>query len=230
MNVSTPWLLAKLVLCSLVASSAMAQLPGSRVPGGCDVPITERTSDTGCYLTATETLGDLPAGEVYWHLYQYPSRAAAEAMKPASFGTIAESFDRTWLYAIASKDWQPPTGEKIAVIGPLQVNRNSRYVARYMEAVFPPGMQTSVHTHSGPEAWYILSGEQCLQTPAGESITRAGQGAVVPQGPPMVLTGLGTELRRSVVLVLHDAAEPWMTITSEWKPARACSAARGVQP
>jgi hypothetical protein len=49
-----------------------------------------------------------------------------------------------------------------------------------------------VHTHSGPEAWYLLSGVQCLQTPDTESITRAGEGAVVPMGPPMVREDCGS--------------------------------------
>ena len=44
----------------------------------------------------------------------------------------------------------------------------------------------------------------------------------VPMGPPMVLTGMGTELRRSVVLVLHDTRAPWMTIATDWKPAKSC--------
>jgi hypothetical protein len=40
----------------------------------------------------------------------------------------------------------------------------------------------------------------------------------------MVLTGMGTEPRRSVVLVLHDTREPWMTIAPDWKPAKPCVA------
>ena len=207
----------------ILPSISVAQLPGSRVPGGCDVPVAARNSDVGCYLTATETLRTLPRDELFWHLYEYPTRAAAESAKPQGFGTVAESLGKVWLYVIAAENWRPVSGRRVAVIGPLRVNRAAQYTARYMEAVFPPGMQTSVHTHSGPEAWYILSGVQCLQTPDGESVTRAGQGAVVPMGPAMVLTGMGTEMRRSVVLVLHDTSQPWMTITTDWRPAAACA-------
>jgi hypothetical protein len=32
--------------------SLEAQLPGTQVPGGCDVPVNQRTSEFGCYLTA----------------------------------------------------------------------------------------------------------------------------------------------------------------------------------
>lgn len=208
---------------AIVPSYSAAQLPGTKVPGGCDVQVAAKTKEVGCYLTATETLDALPAGDVFWHLYEYPTRAAADAAKPRSFGTVTESLGKVWLYVIAAKDWRPAAGQRVAVIGPLRLKPAAQYTARYMEAVFPPGMQTSVHTHSGPEAWYILSGAQCLQTPDGETITRAGQGAVVPMGPPMVLTGVGTELRRSVVLVIHDPREPWMTIATDWKPSKPCA-------
>src|SRR5712664_687350 len=32
-----------------------------------------------------------------------------------------------------------------------------------MEAVLRPGMKSLVHRHSGPEAWYTLAGETCLE-------------------------------------------------------------------
>ena len=218
-----PLLFCVITTIGMLPSIALAQLPGSRVPGGCDVPVSARTAEVGCYLTATEILNNLPPGDLFWHLYEYPTRVAAESAKPQAFGTVTESLGKVWLYVIARENWRPPGGQRVAVIGPLRVDSATQYTARYMEAVFPPAMQTSVHTHSGPEAWYILSGVQCLQTPEGESITRAGQGAVVPMGPPMVLTGMGTEMRRSVVLVLHDTSHPWMTIATGWKPATPCS-------
>jgi quercetin dioxygenase-like cupin family protein len=220
---TTPAVVGVSLLTALLPCASLAQLPGTRVPGGCDVPASARTSEIGCYLTASETLSALPAGDLYWHLNEYPSRAAADMAKPRTFGTVAESFGTVWLFVIGPAEWTSSAGKRVAVIGPLRVSRAARYTARYMEAAFPPGMQTAVHTHSGPEAWYILSGAQCLQTPEGRSVVRAGEGAVVPMGPPMVLTGVGTEMRRSIVLVLHDAAQPWMTVTTEWKPAESCS-------
>jgi hypothetical protein len=38
----------------------------------------------------------------------------------------------------------------------------------------------------------------------------------------MVLTGMGTGMRRSVVPVLHGTREPWMTVTTDWQPAKPC--------
>jgi hypothetical protein len=68
----------------------------------------------------------------------------------------------------------------------------------------------------------VLTGAQCLRTPDEVLVIRAGEGGFVRQGPPMLLTSIGSETRRSVLLVLHDASQPWMTITSDWKPTTQC--------
>jgi quercetin dioxygenase-like cupin family protein len=190
-------------------------------PGGCNTPASERTSEVGCYLSGTETLGSMPSGQVYWHLYNYPTRAAADANKTAN-GTVIESFGKIWLYTIAKEGWRAPSGERVAVIGPFSVTAGRRYTARYMEADFTSGMKAAVHRHSGPEAWYLVAGTQCLETPEGFKVTHAGEGAVVPEGPPMALSSVGTETRRSVLFVLHDASQPWITMDHHWQPKGLC--------
>jgi quercetin dioxygenase-like cupin family protein len=57
-------------------------------------------------------------------------------------------------------------------------------------------MKSAVHRHAGPEAWYVLSGEQCLETPSGKSVIGTGQSGLVPGGPPMILMATGTRERR----------------------------------
>jgi quercetin dioxygenase-like cupin family protein len=200
------------------------QRPGA-IPGGCADPPT-RSGEIGCYLLASQPIERLPEEPAFWHLHSYSTRDAAEAAKSADSSTVVESFGKVWLFTIANAQWRPAAGERIAVVGPLPfpVTRAKQYVARYMEATFPPnqGMQTRAHRHSGPEAWYVLTGAQCLRTPDSTTILRAGEGGFVPAGPPMVLTAVGTETRRALVLVLHDATEPWLTSTTEWTPTREC--------
>jgi quercetin dioxygenase-like cupin family protein len=163
----------------------------------------------------------VPSHPLFWHLYTYPSRAAAERGQQ-SRGIVVEVFDKVWLYAIAPAEWRPSAGARVAVIGPLPTTAGTPYVARYMEAVFLPGMRTRVHRHSGPEAWYVLTGAQCLETPEGIILARAGESAVVRTGPPMVLSTVGQETRRAVLLVLHDASQPWTAMEEAWKPRGAC--------
>jgi quercetin dioxygenase-like cupin family protein len=203
------------------ATFACGGLAYAQVPGGCDTPISQRTSDVGCYLTANLDLGELPQVPLFWHLYSFPTRVAAEANKGPK-GTVVESFGKIWLYVIAGESWHPINGERIAVIGPLPVRPNRKYTARYMEALFTPGMHGRPHRHSGIEAWYVLSGAQCLETPDGIMVARAGESAVVPEGPPMAISSVGPETRRAVLLVLHDTSQPWLTPASDWQPKGLC--------
>jgi quercetin dioxygenase-like cupin family protein len=174
-------------------------------------------------LIASVDLGELPQTPIFWHLYNYPSRAAAEAEAgKALHATVVEAFDKVWLYSIATEDWRPSGGERVADIGPLPIMPGRKYTARYMEAVFTPGMKAAVHRHSGPEAWYLLTGAQCLETPDGMTVAHAGDTTVVPEGPPMALSSVGTETRRSVLLVLHDTAQPWVTMANDWQPKGLC--------
>jgi hypothetical protein len=53
-------------------------------------------------LIISEDLGELPQTPLFWHLYNYPSRAAAEAeaaRRPRA--TVVEAFEKIWLYSIA---------------------------------------------------------------------------------------------------------------------------------
>ena len=212
---------ASMSLLAAAVTRGAEQIPGTRIQGGCDVPVSRRTSETGCYLVATTSLGTLPDVPLFWHLHRFQTRAHAEAAAQ-SRSTVVESLGYVWLYTIAEEGWKPTAGERVTVIGPLPITKGTNYVARYMEAVFVPGMQTAVHRHSGPEAWYVLAGSQCLETPDRTMIAKAGEGAVIAGGPPMTLSGIGDEVRRSVVLVLHDATQPWMTMETEWKPGGRC--------
>ncbi len=92
-----------------------------------------------------------------------------------------------------------------------------------MEAVFPSDFRTALagHRHSGTEAWYVLTGAQCLETPSGPCIARAGETYMVG-GQPMAISGVGTETRRSVLLVLHPTGAPWVSSASDWTPKGLC--------
>lgn len=201
--------------------AADTQVLSTHVPGACDQPAAEHAGELGCYLTAVTPLSSLPDAPLFWHLHDFPTRASAEAAR-GPHGTVVEAFGRVWLYTIAPEHWSSSGGQRIAAIGPLPVAAGKQYTARYMEATFPPGMQAPAHVHSGAEAWYVLEGAQCLETPRGVVIARAGEGAMVEEGPQMSLVGIGTDTRRAVLLVLHDSAQPWMSLVSDWKPKGLC--------
>ncbi|GAC1427897.1 MAG: hypothetical protein NVSMB62_25870 [Acidobacteriaceae bacterium] len=137
---------------------------------------------------------------------------------------MLESLNKVWLMTIADETWRSAHGTHIAQIGPLPVTSGEEYSTQYMEAIFTPGMTAPEHTHSGPEAWFAVAGETCLETSDGRTqIGRPGSPPViVPPGLSMHLTAIGTEQRRNIVLVLHDSSRPPTTVVHDWTPKGLC--------
>jgi quercetin dioxygenase-like cupin family protein len=201
----------------------MAVVVGEQVLAqGCK-PVGERIGDQkGCWILSDEKLGQLPQDPLFWHLTNYSTRAEAEAAKGAR-GTVIEALQKVWLSTIAEAGGPTPGGMRVAEIGPLPGISNEGYTAHYMEAVSAPGSTSrNAHRHDGPEAWYNLTGEVCLETPDGMKIAHAGESTIAPPGLPMKATTVGTELRRSLVLVLHETAKPWVTPVPDWTPEGLC--------
>lgn len=212
-----------LFLCRglLPCNQLLAQ--GVAVPGDNCKPVSERTQEIGCWILANESMGQLTKPEVFWHLDTYPTRTAAQADKGPQ-GIVVESFGKVWLMTIAEEKWRSAHGTRVSEIGPLPIVAGQMYSAQLMEAVFAPGMTAAAHIHSGPEAWYALGGETCLETSDGRmQIGRAGGPAVIaPMGLAMHLTATGSEQRRSIVLILHPSSEPATTMIHDWSPKGLC--------
>jgi quercetin dioxygenase-like cupin family protein len=195
----------------------------AQTDGTC-VPVAERAGrDFGCFITARLELGRIPASaELFWHLDVFPSPAAAERAREARSAVVV-SLGRNWLFTIAPAEWRPGGGERVARIGPLPRVEADSVAAVYMEGVFQPGMHSMVHRHPGVEAWFTLEGAMCLETPEGKMEQRAGDpGVLVRAGVPMMLTGIGSGPRRSVVLILQDATKPRSVRADDWKPRHLC--------
>lgn len=218
MSRHTAVLLSLLFLAPPCAARAAAQSDGTCVPAA------ERGARTlGCYITARTELGRLPRDTaLFWYIDSLPPRSAgATTTTPRS--TLVRSLGHTWIFTIAPAGWRPRVGIRVARIGPLPPFTADSFAAVYMEGVFAPGMQSVVHRHPGTEAWYTLVGEQCLETPHGRMVQRAGgPGVWVAGGEPMQLTGTGTGVRQSLVLVLQDATQPRSTPAHDWTPKGLC--------
>jgi hypothetical protein len=191
--------------------------------GGRCVPVAERGDrQLGCYVIAREQIGTLPQKAVYWHIEAFPDLVSAEtAAGPRSIAV--EAFGESWLLTVEEAGWQSDGGKRVAEIGPLPIEPADAFTAQYMEATFRPGMKSGIAQRSGPEAWHTLSGESCLETPGGTLYGRAGgEPVVVASGVPRQVTATGREIRRALVLVLHDSSRPAATPVSDWQPKGLC--------
>jgi quercetin dioxygenase-like cupin family protein len=185
-----------------------------------DVPAGEKRPAFGCFNVGVANGLHFGQPSVYWHLRAFPTRAAAEAVRSAT-GIVVEEDGRAWLSEFGSRHRAPRGGEAIAVVGPLQLPRAKSYTAVLSYAVMRPGDNSRVHTHPGPEGWYVLAGEQCLETPAGARRSGAGGTMTVRPDIPMELNVTGKTIRRAFALVIHDAAQARGKV-SDWKPSGAC--------
>jgi quercetin dioxygenase-like cupin family protein len=218
----TPDIVAKIVVLSILAQqAAMAATHDHLTEVACvDVPVGEARPEFGCFNIGTVTGLHFSNSTVYWHLRAFENRKAADAARSAT-GLVVEEDGRAWLSEFGPRNMTSPGGQAIAVIGPMQLSRAKSYSAVLSYAVMRPGDSSRVHTHPGPEAWFVLTGQQCLETPTGASKAGAGETMTVPPDIPMELNVTGTALRRAFALVIHDATQERGT-PSDWKPAGAC--------
>jgi quercetin dioxygenase-like cupin family protein len=185
-----------------------------------NVPRGTKRPEFGCFNIAKVSGLHFSQASVYWHLHVFPNRKAAEAARSAT-GIVVEEDGRVWLSEFGPRDTATRSERAIAIVGPLELPLAKSYSAVLSYAVMRPGDSSRVHTHPGPEAWYVLAGEQCLETPTGAHRTEAGGTMMVGPDIPMELNVTGVKLRRAFALVIHDSAQE-RGIPSDWKPSGAC--------
>ncbi len=210
------------VLVSLLLVSAVSALQAQAPPAPIRcTPVSERTGNTGCWIIASAPWSGDTTVPVYWSIDRFATMDAAQAAA-GLHGQAVRALDQFWVLTISAKDDRPSSGDHVTQIGPLPLKPHARYTAQYMEAVLTPGTETVIHRHPGVEVFYTDSGESCLETPAGKRIGRKGEDVVVDEGEPMVLVASGTQNRRALTLVLHDADHAWSTPAPDWKPLGLC--------
>jgi quercetin dioxygenase-like cupin family protein len=210
-------MLGVLALLALAPAAARAQATSRTCAGQAgEIP------GPAC-LVAHRDLGALPQGSLYWSIYTFADAQAAERARP-THGSVVEAFGRVWLFDIGGKGRELEGGRHLADIGPLPLEATSGdFSAEYLKSTFAPGATAPVHVHSGPEAFYAISGASCLETPDGVQVARGpGHSLLVRRGPPMLLMAIGEETRQGFALILHGEGSPPTTLTSAWTPKGLC--------
>lgn len=176
-------------------------------------------------LVAHQDLGPLPQAPLYWSIYTFSDAADAERARPPR-GTVIAAFGQIWLFDLGEPGRELEGGRRLINIGPLpRDDASGDFSVEYLKSTFAPGMTAPLHLHSGPEAFYAISGASCLETPDGVQIARGpGHSLMVRQGPPMLLAAIGHETRQGFALILHSKGSPPTTLTSNWTPGGLCPA------
>ncbi|RWL20449.1 MULTISPECIES: cupin domain-containing protein [Mesorhizobium] len=159
-------------------------------------------------------LKELPSGPLYWRLENFPTLAQAQsAAGPTSLA--AEVAGKVWLFTLGPKDGSTPGGAKVVEIGPLPPISASEYLLRVNRAGGAPGAKTPIHTHPGPEAFYVLAGKLGQRTPHGVTYAEAGK-AMTGHGAntPMEVFSAGTTDLDELAIFVVDANQPFSSPAS----------------
>lgn len=209
------------MVAMLVVMLASAISPASTppVPGGCSAPALENVGRPGCFLAARVRIENAPA-QVYWHILSFEDAVGARA-EGAKHKWSAQAFShgRIWLYVLGPRRVKFGSGARIALIGPMRLQEGQSVTARFIESIFPPGMRTRVHSHPGPEAFFVIDGEQCMETPTRKMRVGAGGTFIVPAGPHVQAAAKG---RRNIAVVFQPDGTEWMLMEDEWRASDFC--------
>ena len=210
-------------LSILLCNAAQSQTPVSPHVEGAVQCFTSPTPgtrpvDTPCAMIATKTFRSLPSGDLTWRVETFAELSAARRAETA-LSVVAEARGKVWLLTIGSKGTRTPGATFVTEVGPLLIPAAPEYEMIVLDGDLPANANVLVHTHSGPEAWYVLSGKQCLDLPGRAVRAIAGEGMFAPAETPM---RLNIEAQRDAFfMVVHDKAKPWNTL-SDWRPDNRC--------
>ncbi|HZP68589.1 MAG TPA: cupin domain-containing protein [Pseudolabrys sp.] len=151
----------------------------------------------------------LPPGPLYWRIENFGTLAAAKAAAgPTSLA--AEVAGKVWLFTLGPKGGSTAGGSKVTEVGPIPPLTAPEYLLRINRARGPSGAKTSVHSHPGSEAFYVLAGRMSQRTPHGTMHVEVGQ-SVPGHGAdtPMEVASSGSADLDQLVMFVVDATRPF---------------------
>ena len=209
---------SKILIILAICALAYA---GQRPPVKCAEDSPERRGEEGCTILASRPLRGSLTDPVYWHLDSFDSlEAAKKASSPD--GVAAEAHGSVWLMTVEARTGEHHGGRHVAWIGPLAAAAADGYTMRVQSSLLLPGATTPVHTHSGPEVFYVVDGEQCLETQEVGRRLGPGQSLVLPAGVIHRGRVIGAGARRALALIVHDAARPASNDLTDPPPLAPC--------
>ena len=181
----------------------------------------KRPLNADCAILLQKKLSSLPPGPLVWRFENFPTvKNAQDASTPAS--VVVEAAGRVWLLTLAAKGGRSKDGTLVAEAETLPlIPPGPSYEIVVAEADLGPDANVMTHKHSGPETWYLLSGEQCLELPDRALRARLGETMSAPAETPMKLNIVGPGNRDALFLVIHDSSKPFNTFLN-WKPKGLC--------
>jgi quercetin dioxygenase-like cupin family protein len=160
-------------------------------------------------LVAEKPLKALPDGELFWQAETFATLDEAKAAATET-GIPAELGGKNWLLTLGPKDMAGHGGERVAMIGPIDRFDAPGYLLRINVSAAPPGSKTSIHSHPGSEAIYVLSGEATIRWPNRTDVVGAGETlAGAAPNTAMEATSTGDDDLAELIMFVVDSTKPF---------------------
>jgi len=224
-----PRFILPLGLCFVVPASgpAVAQMnPGDPHVHGAvacvDSPTPgKRPPNTDCAILLHKNFSTLPPGPLVWRFENFPTAEAARGASTLA-SAIVEAGGKVWLLPLAAKGGRSKGGTFVTeteVLPPIPSGPSYEIVVA--EANLGPEANVISHKHPGPETWFLLTGEQCLELPGRAVRARTGETMSAPAETPMRLNIIGPVKRDALFLIVHDSSKPFNTFL-DWQSNGLC--------
>ncbi len=202
-----------IVLLLLVSQTAWAELEPS-----CAKDSPERRGEIGCSLVEDKPLPETLKGPLFWHIDRFDSEDSARAaVSPVSLAFQAHG--TWWLFTLEAKVSDHHGGHHVQAIALPPLPPAPKYSMLAMSANVPAGLTSRVHHHSGVEGFYVVDGEQCLETEARIYRMPKGTGVAIPTGVTMRLVATGSVPRKALAIIVYDSSQPPTTREETSPPA-----------
>jgi len=100
-------------------------------------------------------------------------------------------------------------GSPVASIGPVPRIDAVEFRLQINSAKAPAGAKASIHSHPGPEAFLILSGQLTQRTPYGQHVLNAGATMAGTPDQAMQVRSTGDEELRELIMFVVDPLRPF---------------------
>ena len=194
-------LIGAIVLLILISTTASAQLEPPCVENS-----PERRGEIGCSIVENKPLPETLKEPLFWHIDRFGSgESARAAVGPVSIAL--EAHGTWWLLTIESSIDDHHGGQHVTQVGLPPLPPAPKYSMLVISAYITAGLTSRVHHHSGVEAFYVVAGEQCLETPEHAYKMQKGGTLVIPAGVTMRLVATGSTPRRGLAVIVYDSAQ-----------------------
>jgi len=167
----------------------------------------ERRGEIGCSLVENKRLPQDLKAPLVWHIDRFATEADAKAaVGPTSVAFSAHGV--AWLMTIEPAATDHHGGQHVAVSMLPALPPAENYAMLAMSAYVPSGLTSRFHHHSGVEGFFVVDGQQCLETTDRTHVMNKGDTLVVSAGIAMRLVATGPTPRRALAVIVYDAAQP----------------------